>query len=26
MFENRDIVWKIREIRNFKHKIMHFEQ
>jgi hypothetical protein len=26
MFENRDIVCKIREIRNFKHKIMHFEQ
>jgi hypothetical protein len=26
MFENRDIVWKIREIMDFKHKIMYFEQ
>ena len=26
MFENRDIVWKIREITDFKHKIMYFEQ
>jgi len=26
VFENRDIVWKIREIMHFKHKIMYFEQ
>ena len=26
MFENRDIMWKIREITDFKHKIMYFEQ
>ena len=26
MFENRDIVCKIREITHFKHKIMYFEQ
>ena len=26
MFENRDVVWKIREITDFKHKIMYFEQ
>jgi len=26
MFENRDIVWKIREITDFKHKIMYYEQ
>ena len=26
MFENRDIVYKIREIMHFKHKIMYFEQ
>ena len=26
MFENRDIVCKIREIMHFKHKIMYFEQ
>ena len=26
MFENRDNVWKIREITDFKHKIMYFEQ
>ena len=26
MFKNRDIVWKIREIMDFKHKIMYFEQ
>ncbi len=26
MFGNRDIVWKIREITDFKHEIMHFEQ
>ena len=26
MFENRDIVCKIREITDFKHKIMYYEQ